>query len=648
MICKECGAYNPDHATFCKVCAANLKGETAPEQPAAPVEEQQPTRRFSRPSWVAPEQSERVREPEPKPEPDQEPEKAPEAVETPASEPVQEEPEEDTEVLLFARNSSRRKPVAQEEPEESDKEPAPAEESAEEDSIYNDEEALENSDESFEYEPTPPKRKQQKKKNNTLFTVLLIAIIVVIVGIIVVIAGIFLKDQLGCSKKSNDPGKQGTTAVDNPGTGDPVETASTEPGTAATQAPEKTDLDAKNAQLLEYRDENNADFIAITVVVPAKSTLTIEFPHQDDYKFVNEEERDMQRKVKIPVEVFYLNTPLEDSEVTFTPSITITGADGSSYSVNCPSFTRTFPKLNITVTAPVADENGVIMAPESNTVTIEATIDDPAAEVTINGVGTVVYQGGKIMQDFSFPAGATEDDEETITIVATKNDCVSDTKEITIHAYKFIPEEMKLEVKTDALRADKSGKLTVTGTTLPGATLTATSDNSTNVLCGSVNVDNDGNFSFQITMDPSFYGMSVITLDAVKEGAESGSTKFTVTKSFEDKNAFVKYYNKTKTYIEIPKNVKIDELLANQAQYATSSYGIRITATVVEAIEIDGEVIVKMTLNKSGETVYVRNFSGKWSPGENVGGKYNIYCNFTGTYSDTGCAEFIGWFAKKA
>ena len=43
MICKECGAYNPDHAAFCKVCAANLKEqqdmpekaeELAPEQEA--------------------------------------------------------------------------------------------------------------------------------------------------------------------------------------------------------------------------------------------------------------------------------------------------------------------------------------------------------------------------------------------------------------------------------------------------------------------------------------------------------------------------------------------------------------------------------------------------------------------------------------
>lgn len=44
MICKECGAYNPDHAAFCKVCAANLKEqqdlpETAEEldrEPEAP------------------------------------------------------------------------------------------------------------------------------------------------------------------------------------------------------------------------------------------------------------------------------------------------------------------------------------------------------------------------------------------------------------------------------------------------------------------------------------------------------------------------------------------------------------------------------------------------------------------------------------
>ena len=34
MICKKCGAYNPDHATFCKVCAANLKDQTDTDENA--------------------------------------------------------------------------------------------------------------------------------------------------------------------------------------------------------------------------------------------------------------------------------------------------------------------------------------------------------------------------------------------------------------------------------------------------------------------------------------------------------------------------------------------------------------------------------------------------------------------------------------
>ena len=276
-------------------------------------------------------------------------------------------------------------------------------------------------------------------------------------------------------------------------------------------------------------------------------------------------------------------------------------------------------------------------------------ISDPSAEVSVNGVVTVVYVGGKFMYDYKFADTATEDTVDTITITATKNNCVSDTKEVKVHAYKFIPEPMKLEVRSEgsALHADKEGKLTVTGTTLPGATLTAASDNATNVLCGSVAVDVEGNFSLPITMDPSFYGMSVITLNAEKEGAENGTIKFTVTRGFANKEAFVKFYVNKHNYLEVPSNIKIDEILANKEQYASNEYGFRITATVVEVITIDGDMIVKMSMNRTNEIVYVHNFSDKWTPGDNVGAKYNVYGNFVGTYTDTGCCEFIGWFAKK-
>lgn len=63
MICKECGAYNPDRANFCKVCNANLKEQdTAVSQDApAPEAEAEPRRepvfqpRLNRaPSWQKP------------------------------------------------------------------------------------------------------------------------------------------------------------------------------------------------------------------------------------------------------------------------------------------------------------------------------------------------------------------------------------------------------------------------------------------------------------------------------------------------------------------------------------------------------------------------------------------------------------------
>lgn len=644
MICKECGAYNPDHATFCKVCAASLKEDTAPK----PVEEEpQPTKRFSRPSWMAAEHAEPVKQDVK--ETSDAIEEAAEA-EEPVANPVEPEDvpvheEEETPVPIWSPSRSRMIPEpndTDEEEEEDAQEPEEEESDEEPDSIYNDEEALEEDDGAFEYEPTPPKRKQNKKKNNTMFTVLLIAIIVVIVGILVLGGYMLLKNQLNCGKspeKSGDAEQTSTQTGEQPST--PVEPETTE----------EPALDAKNAQLQEMIDENGNELLVINYVLPAHSTIEIYFPHQDNFTYTNDSDKDIRRGVKVSPAVYYPNRPLEPGESTmeFQPEITIHNADGSSYPVNCPSYTRSFPTLEVTVTEPIPEGDEPYMAPESNVVSIEGIVNDPGAEVTVNGVITTIYVGNKFMYDYKFADTATEDTVETVTISATKNNCVSDTKEVKIHAYKFIPEPMKLEVRSEgsALRADKSGKLTVTGTTLPGATLKAASDNATNVLCGSVAVDAEGNFSFQITTDPSFYGMSVITLNAEKEGAESGSTKFTITKGFADKDAFLKFYNSKHNYLEIPKKITIDVLLANQTQYASNDYGFRLTAAVVEVITIDGDTIVKMSLNKTNETVYVHNLSDKWQPGENVGAKYNVYGNFIGTYSDTGCAEFYGWFAKK-
>ena len=192
MICKECGAYNPDHATYCKVCAANLKGEPEAE-PAedAVVEDQQPTKRFSRPSWVVPEQTakaapveETVKEEaenlfddedpddlfeQPKQKPAKK-QRAPEPVEVEDVEEVEEEddePEEEPKRHIFTPSRSRvAKQIDDDEDEDEDDEDEDEEETDEHDTVYNDEEALEDDEDSYEYEPTPPKRKSSKKKGS--------------------------------------------------------------------------------------------------------------------------------------------------------------------------------------------------------------------------------------------------------------------------------------------------------------------------------------------------------------------------------------------------------------------------------------------------------------------------------------------------
>ena len=650
MICKECGAYNPDHATYCKVCAANLKGEPEPETVETPVaEDPQPTKRFSRPSWVVPEQAKKAAEPV-----EEAAEEAEEIIddedmddlfEQPSEkqvkkqhvpEPVEEEDDEEEEEVSEPEparpvwtptRAKKRQPVEEDEDDEDDEDEDEDDESDDEDEgIYNDEEALEDDDDSYEYEPTPPKRKNTKKKGNTLFTILLIAIIVVIVCILVA-GGLYFLNKSGYLKCNG--AKKANTNPD---------VVSTE-----TQSPDETPEampDEKVATLLEYVDESGKDYVAITVLVPAHGSMTIDFPHQDDYKAANDKDIAYPRRVNIPVEIFYPNTPLEVSTQTIQPNITVTTAEGESYQVECPSFTKNFSPLTINLTSPVAKEDGSIMAAEGNVVHIEGKVDDFDVMLTINGVATNVYEGGVFMHDYTM----TGTGSETIELVATKNNYVTASTTLTVDPYVFVPDPMVLTVKDDiaSLRADKSGKLTVTGTTLPGATLSATSDDTTRVLCGTVTVDAEGKFSFGITMDSSFYGVSTITLNATKEGAEDGSTTFVVSRSYADKDAFIKAYGKK--YKEVNRGITIPELLADLGTYATNNYGFRIIGNVNEVINDGDKVIVKMTIVKTNEVVYVRNMSSKWAPQDQIGGKYRIYCNLVGTYQDTGCAEFIGWF----
>ncbi len=192
--------------------------------------------------------------------------------------------------------------------------------------------------------------------------------------------------------------------------------------------------------------------------------------------------------------------------------------------------------------------------------------------------------------------------------------------------------------------------LQIEGRTAPGASLTFVKPDYETVIGYYPSTDAEGLFMYEFKIsDSSFRGMTKAEIIAEKDGLQN-TAEFVILRGFEDKTAFLEYYNyfnKYKKYIEINHNGKgIADILGNLTEYAGGKYGFRISATVVDVFEQGGDTVVKMVIEKTGETVYVRNYSETWRPTDNIGGKYNVYCNLVGTYENTGCCEFIGWFAK--
>lgn len=703
MICKECGAYNPDHATYCKVCAASLKEDSADSAVPEITDESRPTRTFVRPSWTVPaytkpyskqepKKTEILRESEEEPENDQElgfEEDMGERVslfgdplteEKDAEPELEEEKKQAEETKRHFTGSPRfiqketRKPQKEAEirsafakPEESEEnEETQDEEIQEEEPAYTPEKRVkhapihlddedeeeepepedepeysdESEDDAYEYEPTPPKRKKGNA-NGPLFWILLSAIIVVILCIIA--AGVLMIMQSSGRKLSC--------------TGTSVEQKTTQNNTQTQNLPsqEQTDQNEPAAVTNPYDVEMEEGFndegkecVIYNIVVPAHGVVTIVLPSQGEQTYPSSYDTPVVYSLTVPKSAYYPNTPLEESEYEVHPEIYLTESNGSTKTLSVPSFTLTFPTLSINLEKPVLDEEGHIMANKDNIVPISGHVDDYDVRLYLNDEAVTVYSEGLFMPDY------TMESSEPVTVVlkAEKENWVSTSTEFVVDPYVYTPDKMILSVTNDRvteLRADKTGKITVRGQTLPNATLTASSDIPSKVVCGSVSVDGEGNFTFGIAMDSTFYGIANITIDAEKEDAEEGSLTFKVYRTYNDRQTFVKGYNKTKSYKEIGSSKKyltISSLMANSSTYATSDYGFRLTAKVVEvALNEEGYSVVRMTLAGSGETVYVINLSEKWTPENNIGGSYNLYGNFLGTYEDGTSPYFAVFFA---
>lgn len=694
MICKKCGAYNPDHATFCKVCAANLKeqpeaDETKVNEVEEVVEEEFRPRRgnVKAPDFAAASRAGTFQATTKAAEPDEEEDADVEALDEEDVKPetrssfarpaapvkkrrvVDEDEDEDDyddededdekeaerlesepKTSRFARPVSQKRRLVEDDEDEDDDD---YDDEDEDEDDYDDE------DEYEEYEPTPPRRKksgrsQTKSRDGgfsivTVLIVCLLAILLIIVGIVAYcnIKGGSTKAKLppilqfSCAGKST-PEK--TVQPQQTATDAPSAPVDTQPSTPTDAPVTGTQVDYSATTMEEIVDSNGVPSISIKMTARPGDTLTIVLPNQDDSVVQNTTGSDQPYQLTIPKSCFFPNAPLTDSVYTVTPQILVAHEDGTQESLHVDSFDITFPTLQLELIDPAQatiPEEG-IMAAEGNEIALKGKVDDHTVTVTVNGQPvTSMYEGG----NFEYTYSLTGEEAEMVTIEASKANYVSTSYTFTVTPYIFVPEKMTLTVETDIskLRADKNYQVTVTGTTAPGATLTATpaAEYQTSVACGAPVVDPEGNYSFDVTFDKSYYGIASITIHAKKDGYEEGETTCIVSRMYAKKDDAVKGYNKTKSYHEVPRGMAFDKVMENP----TDSGFYRFVGRI-ESVDPDTGIITfaAKTSTKDTVNIYVLNAVTNWDATKNVGKAFKLYSTLNGLYSDGTSLFITAWF----
>ena len=670
MICKKCGAYNPDHATFCKVCAANLKEQPDVDEAKVSdaeevVEEELRPRRgnVKAPDFSAARRAGTF--------------KAAQKVEEPEEEDVDEEDLDEEEEVKPAKKSSFARPAApvkkrrvidededdeddeddydeEDEAEKLESEPKTSrfarptgkkrrvveeedDEDEEDEDDDEDDEEYDDEDDYEEYEPTPPRRKntsRSKSKSNgssfcwkgRLFRRWVVhtrprSTVSTLSKACCVMSSLAKMLRLSCVLMTVS---WFSTPTDAPVTG--------------------TQVDYSATTMEEIVDDKGVPSISIKMVARPGDTLTIVLPNQDDYVTQNTTGSDQPYQLTIPKSCFFPNTPLTDSVYTVTPQILVAHADGTQDALQVDSFDITFPTLQLELTEPAQatiPEAG-IMASEGNEITLKGKVDDHTVTVTVNGQPVLnMYEGG----NFEYTYSLSGEEAEIVTIEASKANCVSTSYAFTVTPYIFVPEEMPLTVETDIskLSANKNNRVTVTGVTSPGATLTATpaAEYQSSVACGAPTVDPEGNYSFEVTFDKSYYGIASITIHAKKDGFEEGEITCYVYRMYADRKAAINGYNKTKTYHEVPSGVTYEKVMENPTVNGLYRF-------VGKVVEVDPETGVMTfaakTNRKDTVNIYVRSAIANWDVTKQVNKSFKLYCTLNGLYTDGTSLYAIAWF----
>lgn len=543
----------------------------------------------------------------------------------------------DATVGLFAKRPETVKPPVKKEPERKP-EPAPKPEKPAE-------------------KPEKPQTDQKSVGKGSKKTLLIIAAAAALAVITAVILIVVLAGKGTSAQQAEAPTAAPTEAPSQPAqtaeqpTSAPTAAATPMPTASPTTEPtlESTSGEAswEKAELEKFTNEAGVEMIIITYRVPSHASIRIAFPDQSDYVpdyvYENTGDETVQRKVSIQTAIFIGSRP--DGEYSITPEIKIVWEDGRESSVECPAFlvqigSETTQSTQTPYSKPTASMEKNAADGYVNADSVEMR-EGPGTNYNIVNASVERYTVVKLyVEQDGWWFLKCRDQYGYIRKDYIAKGTVPESAETQAYLPLTLSARFLLIILDDQI-------LQIEGRTAPGASLTFVKPDYETVIGYYPSTDAEGLFMYEFKIsDSSFRGMTKAEIVAEKDGLQN-TAEFVILRGFEDKTAFVKYYNKK--YIEINYNDKeIANILGNLTEYAGGKYGFRLTATVEEVFAQDGDAVVKMVIDKTGETVYVRNYSETWRPADNIGGKYYVYCNLIGTYENTGCCEFIGWFARRS
>jgi len=664
MVCKECGAYNAENLTHCRVCSAALK-ETETMGAEAAREPGRPTRNFAQaPQWPSRSFSaEPLKAEPPKPiEP-----AAPTAVEEkpaaaapvrPAA-PVAAAPEMrfctacgkqlfadapfcaycGTKNALLGAAPVAAAPAPAAAPAEDTrpvKRPAPTapqpipEDEYEDDEFYDDEDFEEeyddddfddlydDDDDDFdddfyddEFDDDEFDDDDMPRRKGKGGTILFIVLIVVLLALIAFFGTYILKKNYGGSLStmiSSLTGKTEEESVDGEqqGSAEPVEKVTADNMTAT----------------IEETVVDGVEMFVINVKAPTGSRVRI-ISNADlavDYVDI---QRDDAISLRVPRVVFLPEEYFDSTTVTVTPQLEVTLPDSTTRMLSVPSASVTVPQVSLVVTEPAISP--VEATADGSPIKVSGTVTDHTVEVTVNGESVQVLEGGV----FSYDYLPTSEGDQSIDIVAQKINCMSAKQSIAVTPY--VIKEMSVSVTSEqsALRAT-DGKVTVEGSAPAGAKINAICEN-TEITCGPVTVAPDGKFTCIIDVPKE--GCYEINFAATAEGYSDGAATCTIERMPSTSSS---------TYRD--KSLNINKYYEDAVSGKKTDTQIAFTGTIKEIVTTTPFVIFTME-DSSGQTVYVCNRSDKNTiDNSDVGEKKTIAGFNAGLYPETSSPYIWGWF----